>query len=200
MQVTSHRVDQATANQGTVVAVRGSVVDVRFPELLPELYSLLKAGDKEQVAVEVVTYLSSEVVRGIALTPTQGLARGAIVINTGHPLQVPVGERILGRVFNVFGEPIDKQALVEGERRSLHASPVPLDQQATTTEILATGIKAIDVLAPIERGGKAGLFGGAGVGKTVLITEMIHNVVSQYSGVSIFLWNWGAISRRRRTV
>ncbi|MDJ0704982.1 MAG: F0F1 ATP synthase subunit beta [Leptolyngbyaceae cyanobacterium MO_188.B28] len=175
-----------TANQGTVVAVRGSVVDISFPESTPELHSLLKVGEQDPVAVEVVTYLSSEVVRGIALSPTQGLARGARVMNTGRPLRVPVGEQVLGRVFNVFGDPIDGLPFGEGEQRSLHANPIPLSHQVAATEILTTGIKAIDLLAPIERGGKAGLFGGAGVGKTVLITEMIHNVVSQYNGVSIF--------------
>ena len=106
--------------------------------------------------------------------------------DTHLPLQVPVGEGLLGRVFNVFGEPIDGREPVSGAQRSLHGSPLPLNRRITQTEVLETGIKVIDVLAPIEQGGKAGLFGGAGVGKTVLITEMIHNVVTQYQGVSIF--------------
>lgn len=146
----------------------------------------MRAGTQYEIAIEVVTYLSAKVIRGIALTPTQGLARGAQVLDTGQPLQVPVGKHLLGRVFNVFGEPIDGNGPVEGERRSLYASPIPLDQRTTGTDILVTGIKAIDLLAPLERGSKAGLFGGAGVGKTVLITEMIHNIVSRYNGVSIF--------------
>jgi F-type H+-transporting ATPase subunit beta len=175
------------SNQGTVVSVRGSVIDAYFPHQLPELYSQLQAGDNGNVAIEVVSHLTSHVVRGIALTPTSGLARGAFVTDTGHPLQVPVGERLKGRMFNIFGETIDGEAnLRGGEWRSIHAPPVSLAQRATSSEILKTGIKAIDILAPLERGGKAGLLGGAGVGKTVLITEMIHNMVSQHEGVSIF--------------
>ncbi|MDJ0574125.1 MAG: F0F1 ATP synthase subunit beta [Xenococcaceae cyanobacterium MO_234.B1] len=174
-------------NQGKVIAIRGSVVDVLFPHSLPELHSLLTAGENKQVALEVMTYLSFHLVRTIALTSTQGLARGAVVIDRGHPLQVPVGEPLLGRMFNVFGETIDGQEPLSVEKwRSLHATPVPLSDRATTTDIFLTGIKAIDILAPLEKGGKAGLFGGAGVGKTVLITELIHNVVSRYEGVSIF--------------
>ncbi|EDX83038.1 ATP synthase F1, beta subunit [Synechococcus sp. PCC 7335] len=176
--------DPEGAAVGTVTAIRGSVVDVRFPHRVPRLYNLLQA--KGNIAIEVLSHLSEQTVRGIALTPVQGLARGASVTDTGNSLQVPVGAKLLGRVFNVFGDPIDGQAAVAGPRRSLHASPVPLSQRATQTDILETGIKAIDLLAPIERGGKAGLFGGAGVGKTILITEMIHNVVRQYRGVSLF--------------
>ncbi|MDJ0681420.1 MAG: F0F1 ATP synthase subunit beta [Xenococcaceae cyanobacterium MO_167.B52] len=174
-------------NQGKVISIRGSVVDVLFSDFLPELHSLLTAGENKQIALEIMTYLSSELVRTIALTPTQGLARSSIVFNTGHPLQVPVGEGNLGRMFNVFGETIDgKEQLSASKWRSLHAAPVPLGDRTTTTDIFLTGIKAIDVLAPLEKGGKAGLFGGAGVGKTVLITELINNVVSRYEGVSIF--------------
>lgn len=170
--------------EGTVTAVRGSVVDLHFPDALPMLHHQVIVAD--QAAVEVVNYLSAHGVRGIALTSTDGIARGMTVKDTHLPLQVPVGNDLLGRVFNVFGEPIDGQGPVDGQRRSLHGVPLPLNQRVTQTEVLATGIKAIDVLAPIERGGKAGLFGGAGVGKTVLITEMIHNVVKHYQGVSIF--------------
>ena len=169
---------------GTVTAVRGSVVDLHFPETLPALHhQVIVAG---RAAIEVVTYLSAHDVRGIALTTTDGLARGMVAEDTHLPLQVPVGKGLLGRVFNVFGEPIDGREPVSGEQRSLHGIPLPLNRRVTQTEVLETGIKVIDVLAPIERGGKAGLFGGAGVGKTVLITEMIHNVVTQYQGVSIF--------------
>ena len=174
------------ANTGKVISIRGSVVDVSFPHSLPERHSLLKTGATQQIALEVMTYLSSKLVRTIALTSTQGLARGSIVNNTGHPLQVPVGEALLGRMFNVFGETIDGSTFPATKWRSLHGSPVPLSDRATTTDIFLTGIKAIDVLAPLEKGGKAGLFGGAGVGKTVLITELINNVVSRYEGVSIF--------------
>ncbi|NJK58045.1 MAG: F0F1 ATP synthase subunit beta [Pleurocapsa sp. SU_5_0] len=176
-----------TSNTGTVLSVRGSVVDARFPQRLPAYLNRLNAGENGSVIVEVVAHLNAEVVRGIALTPTSGLARGAPVVDLGHPLQVPVGRALLGRMFNVFGTPIDKrEPLTDIAWRSIHQAAVPLMQQSTQSEILATGIKVIDVLSPIERGGKAGLFGGAGVGKTVLITEMIHNMVSQHQGISLF--------------
>lgn len=168
------------------MAVRGSVIDVSFPQALPKHHHLLRLARAPKMALEVMTYLSATVVRSIALTPTQGIARGDRVINTGHPIQVPIGPQLLGRVFNVFGDTIDNQPPLEGESQSIYARSVPLSQRSTTTEILVTGIKAIDLLAPLERGSKAGLFGGAGVGKTVLITEMIHNIVSRYQGVSIF--------------
>ncbi len=139
------------------------------------------------MGIEVETHLNSEMVRGIALTSSQGLARGSIVTDTGQTLKVPVGKRLLGRMFNVFGETIDrKEAIKNGEWRSIHCEPAPLSQRATTSEIFETGIKAIDLLVPLEWGGKAGLFGGAGVGKTVIITELIHNMVSRHEGVSIF--------------
>jgi len=176
-------------NTGTVVSVRGSIVDALFPQHLPKLYSQLTTGKNGEVAIEVVAHLNAKLVRGIALMPTDGLARGSQVIDTHHSLQVPVGNQLLGRMFNVFGQTIDgKESLAEEEIqwRSIHANPVSLVRRATSSEILKTGIKAIDVLAPLERGGKAGLLGGAGVGKTVLIAEMIHNMVTQHGGVSIF--------------
>lgn len=174
-------------NQGTVVSIRGSVVDARFPQKIPSLYNLLRAGEDGRIMIEVITHLHPEAVRGIALTPTQGLTRGSAIVDTGFPLKAPVGKRLLGRVFNVFGETIDrKEKIGGGEWRSIHRKPVPLHQQSTLSEVFETGIKAIDVLAPLERGGKAGLFGGAGVGKTVLITEMIHNMVGRHEGVSLF--------------
>jgi F-type H+-transporting ATPase subunit beta len=175
------------ANQGSVISVRGSVVDVYFPEQLPSFHAQLIAGDAGDIVIEVVSHLDPQTVRGIALTPTGGLARHAPVIDTGHPLRVPVGEQLLGRMFNVFGMAIDKKGAVEARAwRSIHQKPIPLSHHVTKSDILETGIKAIDLLTPLERGGKAGLFGGAGVGKTVLITEMIHNMVSQHEGVSIF--------------
>lgn len=177
----------ASANQGTVVAIRGSVVHVAFPQALPALHQHLRAGAQGHIHLEVLNHLSAGVVQSVALTPTQGLARGAVVLDTGRPLTVPVGARILGRMLNVLGEPIDGQAMVTGEpRRPLYQPPVSLRQQETSADIFETGIKLIDVLAPLERGGKAGLFGGAGVGKTVLITELIHNLVGHYQGVSLF--------------
>ena len=178
---------EARLHQGKVVAIRSSVVDIYFEEKLPALYSQLRAGDHGEICIEVANHLDDRTVRGIGITPISGLARGSRVTNLGKPLQVPVGKRTLGRVFNVFGDTIDgKEAITGGDWRSIHQLPLPLQQRSTTSDILATGIKAIDVLTPLEQGGKAGLFGGAGVGKTVLITEMIHNMVSQYQGVSLF--------------
>ncbi|HOD69864.1 MAG: ATP synthase subunit beta, sodium ion specific [Deltaproteobacteria bacterium ADurb.BinA179] len=174
------------SNTGSVVSVRGSVVDARFPVRLPKIYNVLCAGDSRDIVIEVNTHLSDSMVRGVALTPTQGLARRSEIIDTGFPLQVPVGKDLLGRAINVMGKPIDASGDISGAMHPIHRKPVPLSEQSTVSEIFTTGIKAIDVLAPLERGGKAGLFGGAGVGKTVLITEMINNTVKQYHGVSIF--------------
>ena len=175
------------SNLGSILSVRGTVVDVQFPQHLPDLRNQLQTGESNQIAIEVVSHLSSEVVRGVALAPTVGLARGAAVLDTGHPLRVPVGDRLLGRMFNVFGETIDGgEPITGGEWRSIHATPIALSERVTQSEILQTGIKVIDILAPLERGGKVGLLGGAGVGKTVLITEMIHNMVKQHQGVSLF--------------
>ena len=176
------------SNPGRVVSVRGSVVDVRFDNCLPPIYSLLRAGPEGQIAIEVLSQLDTHRVRGIALTPTQGLARGMAVVDTGGPLQAPVGREILARMFDVFGNTIDQGEPVssEVELRGVHRLPPPLARRSTESEIFETGIKVIDVLAPLERGGKAGLFGGAGVGKTVLLTEMIHNMVTHHEGISIF--------------
>src|ERR1700733_2236805 len=175
------------SNIGTIVSVRGSVVDVQFADQLPPINSLLKAGKDGRIVIEVWAQLSAHLVRGIALTPTQGLSRGTKVIDTGGPLKAPVGTGILSRMFDVFGNIIDRrEPLANVELRSVHRTPPSLAERITKSEIFETGIKAIDVLAPLERGGKAGLFGGAGVGKTVLLTEMIHNVVGHQHGVSIF--------------
>ena len=179
--------DAKPANRGEVVSVWSSVIDVRFPHQLPPLHNQLLAGNDGRVVIEVVTHLNAQTVRGIALTPSQGLARGDTVVDTGGPLTVPVGERLVGRMFNVLGQTIDgREEISGGEWRALLQPPVPLSRQVTRTEIFETGIKAIDLLAPLERGGKAGMFGGAGVGKTVLIAEMIHNVVGRHEGISIF--------------
>jgi hypothetical protein len=180
--------DQATsANLGAVVSVRGSVVDVRFDEHLPPIYSMLRAGADKQIAIEVLAQRDARHVRGIALTPTQGLARGMAVEDTGGPLKAPVGKGILSRMFDVFGNAIDRQAApTDVQWRTVHRAPPALARRSTKSEIFETGIKVIDVLVPLERGGKAGLFGGAGVGKTVLLTEMIHNMIGQQKGVSIF--------------
>jgi F-type H+-transporting ATPase subunit beta len=178
---------ETLANIGVIVSVRGSVVDVHFEKNLPPINSLLRAGQEGEMVIEVWAQLSARTIRGIALTPTQGLARGMAVTDTGGPLKAPVGKGILSRMFNVFGNVIDRgEPLTNVDRRSVHRKPPGLAERSTKSEIFETGIKAIDVLVPLERGGKAGLFGGAGVGKTVLLTEMIHNVVGHHHGVSIF--------------
>jgi F-type H+-transporting ATPase subunit beta len=179
--------EATTSNIGTVVAVRGSVVDVKFEKNLPAIHTLLRAGDKEQIVIEVLAQRDAHHVRGIAMTPTQGLARGMAVQDSGGPLKAPVGKAILSRMFDVFGNPIDREGPVaDVEWRSVHRSPPALFKRSTKSQIFETGIKVIDVLVPLERGGKAGLFGGAGVGKTVLLTEMIHNMIGHQEGVSIF--------------
>ncbi len=179
--------ESGAVNVGVVTAVRGSVVDVRFDAVLPPIHTLLRAGDAGQVIIEILAQRDEHHVRGIALTPTQGLARGMSVQDTAGPLKAPVGNQILSRMFDVFGNTIDRQPALDAVQwRSVHQAPPPLVRRSTQSEVFETGIKAIDVLAPLERGGKAGLFGGAGVGKTVLLTEMIHNMVGHQEGVSIF--------------
>jgi F-type H+-transporting ATPase subunit beta len=174
-------------NTGVVAAVRGSVVDVRFESRLPPILTLLRTGEGNGIAIEVLSQTDPKHVRGIALTPTQGLARGMPVLDTGGPLKVPVGKAVLSRMFDVFGNTIDRgQKLTGLESRSVHRAPPSLERRSTKSEIFETGIKIVDVLMPLERGGKAGLFGGAGVGKTVLLTEMIHNMIGHQDGVSIF--------------
>ncbi len=178
-------IDTAQRDEGTVVAVRGSVIDVRFPSVLPEVRDVLYLG--ESVVAEVFSHLDDTTVRALALTPTQGLARGAVARPGDGPIQVPVGAGLLGRAVDVFGEPIDGRGEVEAEhRQAIYRPAAPLVRRSTRSEIFETGIKAIDLLTPLERGDKAGLFGGAGVGKTVLIMEMIHNMVGRHEGVSIF--------------
>jgi F-type H+-transporting ATPase subunit beta len=176
-----------SANIGVVASVRGSVVDVHFATQLPSIHTLLRAGDAGVMVMEVFAQLDERHVRAISLTPTQGLARGMPVTDTGGPLQAPVGRGVLARMFNVFGQAIDRQPPPEDVQwRSVHRAPPPLARRSTKSQVFETGIKVIDVLVPLERGGKAGLFGGAGVGKTVLLTEMIQNMVGHHEGVSIF--------------
>lgn len=175
-------------HHGTILSIRGSVIDVRFPPShLPVINSRLLTGARQHIVLEVQAHLHDDAVRCIALNNTQGLERNTVVVNTGATIEVPVGDRLLGRVLNVFGETIDGgPPLAGGEWRSIHQTPVSLAERGTQSQVLQTGIKALDLLVPLERGGKAGLFGGAGVGKTVLITELINNIVGQYEGVSIF--------------
>ncbi len=179
--------DLEQLNRGTIVSIRGSIIDAHFPDKLPGIYNQLKAGDQGNVVIEVVLHLDPGTVRGIALTPTIGLYRGAAIFDLGKPLMAPVGKQLLSRVFNVFGETIDKkEKLKDVEWRSIHRRPLPLSQRTVTQKIFETGIKAIDLLSPLEQGGKAGMFGGAGVGKTVLIMEMINNMAKRYHGISLF--------------
>ena len=176
-----------SSSPGTVVSVRGSVVDVRFADRLPPVNALLRAGADRRVVLEVQAQVDADRVRCIALTATQGLARGTAVEDTGGPLMAHVGKGIVSRMFDVFGNAIDRRPPPTDVRwRTVHRDPPPLAGRSTKSEVFETGIKVIDVLVPLERGGKGGLFGGAGVGKTVLLTEMIHNMIGHQDGVSIF--------------
>ncbi|MHA1547087.1 MAG: F0F1 ATP synthase subunit beta [Alphaproteobacteria bacterium] len=169
---------------GEIVAIHGSVLDIRFSGELPRIHDLLLAGS---LRIEVSSLVGEGVVRGMALGAVQGLGLGMPVEATGAPIQTPVGDALLGRMLNVVGDPIDGKGPVAAVTREAIYGPAPvLTDRVVSKEIFETGIKAVDLLCPIERGGKAGLFGGAGVGKTVLITELIHNTANQYQGVSIF--------------
>ncbi len=180
-------VSAAKVRCGVVASVRGSVVDMLFETSLPPIHALLRAGSEQSVVIEVQSQLDAQRIRGIALTSTQGLARGMPVVDSGGPLLAPVGKNILSRMFDVLGHAIDHQPEpADVQWRSVHQPPPALNRRSTRSEIFQTGIKAIDVLVPLERGGKAGLFGGAGVGKTVLLTEIIHNMIGHQQGVSIF--------------
>ncbi|MGN1079540.1 MAG: F0F1 ATP synthase subunit beta [Alphaproteobacteria bacterium] len=175
---------------GHVAQVMGAVVDVKFDDEkdLPSILSALetKLGDKNLV-LEVAQQLGEAVVRCIAMDSTDGIMRGQEVIDTGAPISVPVGPKTLGRIMNVLGEPVDNRGPIEGVRRDpIHRDPPPFVDQATSTQMLTTGIKVIDLLEPYARGGKIGLFGGAGVGKTVLIMELINNVAKGHGGYSVF--------------
>lgn len=172
---------------GIVTAVHGSIVDIAFMKDLPAINTVIRTGNELEIVIEVQLQLDTKRVRGIALTPTQGLARGMKAETINKPLKVPVGKETLGHMFDVFGNLLDDHELPSTlERRSIHKSPPSLLQRSTHSEVFETGIKAIDVLLPLERGGKAGLFGGAGVGKTVLLTELIHNMVKNHEGISMF--------------
>jgi F-type H+-transporting ATPase subunit beta len=175
------------SRRGVIVSIQGTVVDVRFEHGGPPLKSMLRSGRNSEIVIEVAALMSPTLVRGLALNAKHDLALGMGVTDSGGPIRVPVGRSVLGRMLNIFGEPIDGGgALQGGELRPIHRRGVPLARRRVGSEIFETGIKAIDVLCPLERGGKTGLFGGAGVGKTVLITEMIHNMVGKYEGVSLF--------------
>jgi len=176
-------------NIGIVTQVIGPVLDIKFPNgHLPGLLNAIKVenGDRT-ITLEVAQHIGDDVVRCIAMSGTDGLVRGAKAVDTGAPITVPVGDACLGRIFNLLGEPIDEQpAPVTEERWPIHRQPPAFDEQESTTEILETGIKVVDLICPYAKGGKIGLFGGAGVGKTVLIQELIHSVATEHGGYSIF--------------
>jgi F-type H+-transporting ATPase subunit beta len=172
---------------GRIVAIRGSVVDIHCAEYKPPIDRLLAAGPHGDILIEVASVIGPHRVRGLVLNSGARLALGMAVTDSGASLQVPVGRELLGRVLRITGEPIDRGPPLEGLAHwPIHRPPIPLSKRTAVTDMFETGIKAIDLLAPLERGGNAGLFGGAGVGKTVLITEMIHNMVEAYEGVSLF--------------
>lgn len=176
--------------QGKITQIIGAVLDIKFPEgKLPKIYDAIHiaAPDGGVLTAEVAQHLGDDTVRCIAMGPTDGLVRGAEAIATGAPITVPVGEKTLGRIFNVTGDAIDKKPAPEGvEYLPIHRKAPSFEEQSTSTEILETGIKVVDLLCPYQKGGKTGLFGGAGVGKTVLIQELIHNIATESGGYSIF--------------
>jgi F-type H+-transporting ATPase subunit beta len=172
---------------GQIVAIEGGIADVRFDGRLPGIATRLVTLCDPEISIEVASLPGGGIARGLVLNPTPDLRLGLPVRDTGAPIDVPVGEAVLGRMFNLFGDTIDGgPPLQDAPRRPILRDPVPLSERRLEGRIFETGIKAIDLLSPLERGGKAGLFGGAGVGKTVLITEMIHNMVAEYDGVSLF--------------
>ncbi|MDD6468141.1 MAG: F0F1 ATP synthase subunit beta [Erysipelotrichaceae bacterium] len=175
-------------NIGKVVQVIGPVVDIKFEQELPALYSAIEIPYEDDViVVEVANHIGDDRVRCISMSPTDGLVRGMDAIDTEGPIKVPVGKDILGRMFNVLGRPIDGLGEIDPKitRRPIHRTAPSFEEQQTTSQILETGIKVIDLLCPYAKGGKIGLFGGAGVGKTVVIQELIHNIATEHSGLSV---------------
>ena len=177
-------------NKGKLVQVIGPVIDVKFEKQLPDIYNALEVYNEngEKLVAEVHAHNGNNVVRAVAMSGTEGLRRGLEVIDTGKPIQVPVGRSTLGRIFNVLGETVDDGEKLDADvlRESIHKDAPSFEQQGTDSEILETGIKVVDLLAPYLKGGKIGLFGGAGVGKTVLIQELINNIAKGHGGLSVF--------------
>ena len=174
---------------GKLIQIIGPVLDIRFPDgHLPDLLNAIEVKDGDRTIVcEVAQQLGDDVVRCIAMSSTDGLVRGMEAVDTGTGITVPVGECTLGRIFNLLGEAVDNQPdPVDPERWCIHRDPPPFEEQESRTEILETGIKVVDLIAPYAKGGKIGLFGGAGVGKTVLIMELIHNIATEHGGISVF--------------
>jgi len=180
----------AKGTKGTVVQVIGPVVDIQFPgEELPEIYNAVEIPrpDGTKLVVEVEQHLGNDWVRCVAMDTTDGLRRGMVAIDTGGPITMPVGEGTLGRIFNVLGEPIDGLGPVEAaDYYPIHRPPPPFEEQVTAPEFFETGLKVIDLIAPFTKGGKTGIFGGAGVGKTVIIMELIHTIATVHKGFSVF--------------
>jgi F-type H+-transporting ATPase subunit beta len=173
---------------GKVVQVIGTVVDVEFPpDQLPSVYNSIEIDNNgETVVAEVQQHLGNNWVRSLTMTSTDGLRRGATAVDTGAPIRVPVGPNTLGRLFDVLGTPLDNMGPVEGDRMPIHREPPSFEEQETEPQVLETGIKIVDLIAPLARGGKVGLYGGAGVGKTVLIKELINNIARAHGGRSVF--------------
>jgi F-type H+-transporting ATPase subunit beta len=177
---------------GRVIQVIGPVVDVEFPpESIPEINFALELdrtldGDTQTIVCEVAQHIGESTVRAIAMRPTDGVVRGAPVRNTGQPIAMPVGPKVLGHVYNVIGQPLDTDQVEAEDRWPIHRDPPKFEDLEPKTEMFETGIKVIDLLEPYVQGGKVGMFGGAGVGKTVIIQEMIHRVAEQHGGVSVF--------------
>ena len=176
-------------NTGKIVQIIGAVVDIQFSkDCLPNLLNAIEVDNQgKKLVLEVAQHIGDDIVRCIAMSSTDGLVRGMEAIDTGSPIKVPVGKETLGRIFNLLGEPVDEGAPVETkEKWSIHREAPSYEEQTASSEVLETGIKVIDLIAPYLKGGKIGLFGGAGVGKTVLIQEFINNIATQHGGLSVF--------------
>lgn len=174
-------------NKGFIKSIRGSVIEAVFEKQIPKMNNKIITGENQEIILEVNSYIDEKTIKAIALTFTAGLSRGDIVYDTGEPVMVPVGTQVLGKMFDLFGNRLDSgEPLENPEYRSIHQNPVPFYRRIAQDEIFYTGIKIIDMLTPLPKGGKAGLFGGAGVGKTVLITELINNTAQKTKGYSIF--------------
>src|SRR5207253_743265 len=179
-------------NKGKIVQVIGPVVDVEFPEPLPAIYNALAVeykvqGQPTKLTLEVEQHLGDNWIRTVAMSSTEGLKRGYDVFDTGAPISMPVGEGVMGRVFNVTGDPVDEQGPVKADKYyPIHRAAPPLVDQSTSPQVLTTGIKVIDLICPFLKGGKVGAFGGAGVGKTVVIMELINNIAKLHGGISMF--------------
>ena len=176
-------------SKGIIHQIIGPVIDIKFKEdEMPELLNAVEVEyEGRKIVTEVAQHMGDDIARCVALSSTDGLSRGMEAIDTGNPIQVPVGKEVLGRMFNVTGGAIDEKGEVETELRSpIHRPAPPFEEQDTSAQIFETGIKVIDLIAPYTKGGKVGLFGGAGVGKTVLIQELIANIAKEHGGISVF--------------